>query len=148
VRNRFFALAAAVLLLLVFASGPAAAHHRAGPCALHRWTDEPIRHYSTRLIDCAATQWPVKGGPDRAVCIADRESNLIPTAVGHGLTDDYLGLFQHASTYWPARFAANTDPSWDLSDWALNARSNAIVTIRMVAAAGGWKAAGWPRFGC
>lgn len=142
------ALAATLLLPVGPMVGLSGAHHREGPCALHRWEEESVRQYSKRLIRCAADEWPVKGGAARAICIADRESNLIPTAVGRGLTEEYLGLFQHAATYWPDRFSANTDPGWQLSDRALNARSNTIVTIRMVAAAGGWKAAGWPVLGC
>ena len=41
-----------------------------------------------------------------------------------------------------------TDPAWQLSDKATNGRTNAIVTIRMVHAAGTWKTAGWPPNGC
>jgi hypothetical protein len=150
VRSRILRAALAAVLLLPLAPllGVSGAHHRPGPCALHRWDDESVRQYSKRLIRCATEEWPVKGGAARAICIADRESNLIPNAVGRGIADDYLGLYQHAATYWPDRFAKNVDPAWELSDRALNARSNTIVTIRMVAAAGGWKAAGWPVFDC
>ncbi len=38
----------------------------------------------------------------------------------------------------------DTKPAWDLPTSALKGRTNAIVTIRMVVAIGGWKAAGWP----
>jgi hypothetical protein len=37
---------------------------------------------------------------------------------------------------------------WDLSPRALNGRTNAIVTIRMVSYYGTWNAAGWPPKDC
>jgi hypothetical protein len=148
VRRRIAAAALLAASLLPLAPSPTGAIYRPGPCPLLQGADESVRHYEKRLITCAAERWPVKGGAARAICIADRESNLIPTAVGHGEKDDYLGLFQHAATYWPWRFTTYTRVSWQLSDHALSGRSNAIVTIRMVAAAGSWKAAGWPRWDC
>ncbi len=100
-----------------------------------------------RVIRCSVeTFGPVRGGAARAICIADRESGLHPTATSP--TGKYLGLYQHAATYWPSRFKTWTDPTWSLSDSALNGRSNSIVTIQMVHAAGGWKAAGWGGTGC
>ena len=147
-RTRTLIAALAACALLGGLPAPTLARHGAGPCNLHRWPEETIQHYSKRLIRCATEEWPVKGGARRAICIADRESNLIPTAIGHGTTTDYLGLYQHAEPYWPSRFASNTDPSWELSEDALDGRSNAIVTIRMVHEKGGWSAAGWPRFDC
>lgn len=80
------------------------------------------------------------------MCIAERESGLDPRAASS--TEMYLGLFQHAATYWDGRYQDWTKKTWDLPDSALKGRTNAIVTIRMVHAVGGWKAAGWPRRGC
>jgi hypothetical protein len=50
--------------------------------------------------------------------------------------------------YWPDRYAKWTDKAWQLSSKAQNGRTNSIVTVRMVHAAGGWKAAGWSPKGC
>jgi hypothetical protein len=117
------------------------------PCELPRRDGETIQHYSRRLIECAVGAFgPIRGGATRAVCIAKRESGLIPTASSK--TGKYLGLYQHAASYWPSRFDTYTEASWDLSSSALSGRSNAIVTVRMVRSLGGWKAAGWPVKGC
>lgn len=125
----------------------AGAQSTVGPCALTRREGETIRHLSKRRIRCAVeTFGPVKGGAKRAICIADRESNLNPKASSP--TGMYLGLFQHAAKYWPSRYTSWTEPAWELSDSALSGRSNSVVTIQMVADLGGWKAAGWPPDGC
>jgi hypothetical protein len=100
------------------------------------------------LIVCAAQRFgPIPGGSPRAVCIARRESGLDPRATSspRGI---YVGLYQHDRRMWPSRYDRYTRPAWELSDSALNGRTNAIVTIRMVRAIGTWKAAGWPPKGC
>jgi hypothetical protein len=135
------ALAAPVSMLP--GSTDAAVRHPPHPCDLPRRDGETIRHYSKRLISCAVVAFgPVTGGASRAVCIAKRESDLIPTASSK--KGRYLGLYQHAATYWPSRFDTYTSPSWDLSTSAFSGRSNAVVTIRMVHVFGGWRRAGWP----
>jgi len=117
------------------------------PCDLPRRDGETIQHHSRRLIDCAVGAFgPIRGGASRAVCIAKRESGLVPSASSK--TGEYLGLYQHAADYWPSRYDTYTKARWDLSASALNGRSNAIVTVRMVRAMGGWKHAGWPVKGC
>ncbi len=117
------------------------------PCSLRARDGETIRHLSARRVRCAArTLGPVPGGVETAVCIARRESGLDPRATSP--TGMYLGLFQHAATAWQTRYDAWTEPLWYLPTSALSGRTNAIVTIRMVNAAGGWKAAGWPRRHC
>src|SRR5215510_8188691 len=139
------ALAAPVSMLTV--STEAAVRHPPHPCDLARRDGETIRHLSKRLIACAVGAYgPVKGGATRAICIAKRESDLVPTASSK--TGQYLGLYQHAATYWPTRFDTYTRPSWDLSASALSGRSNAIVTVRMVHTFGGWRRAGWPVGSC
>lgn len=147
-RSRILSAAAALALTAVTLVAPAAsAHHRAGPCDADRGTDETIQHFMKRKITCAVDLFgPVPGGSDRAICIANRESGLIPTA--SSATGMYLGLFQHSAAAWPDRYAKWTDPAWELSSDALSGRTNAIVTIRMVHAAGTWKDAGWPADGC
>jgi hypothetical protein len=117
-----------------------------GPCALARTSDETIQDFSARLITCAAEVWTVPGGADRAVCIATRESGLTPTASSP--KGRYRGLFQHSAKYWPGRYEEWTKAGWDLRRSAFNARTNAIVTIRMVHGIGRWVTAGWPTRGC
>jgi hypothetical protein len=90
---------------------------------------------------------PVPGGKDRAICIARRESGLDPSATSSP-TGEYRGLFQHDRDMWPARYDGYTRPVWELSPKALNGRTNAIVTIRMVFDIGTWREAGWPPQDC
>jgi hypothetical protein len=137
----------AVLSILVTASavlpGTARAAHRPGPCHLHRIVDETTPHHMSRIIRCATDRWIVPGGAEKAICIARRESGLDPTATSK--TGQYLGLYQHMASDWPRRYDAWTRPLWELSRYALNGRTNTIVTIRMVNA-GGWGP--WAGVGC
>jgi len=115
----------------------------AGPCALTRIDGEAIQDFSARIIQCATDHWPVPGGAEKAICIAQRESGLIPTASSpSGL---YLGLFQHSAAAWPDRYDEWTRPAWELKRTALNGRTNAVVTVRMVNAEG-WGP--WSGLGC
>jgi hypothetical protein len=115
----------------------------AGPCALARGETETIQDFAARIITCAADRWPVPGGAEKAICIAQRESGLIPTASSP--SGEYLGLFQHSAAAWPDRYAEWTRPAWALRASALNGRTNAVVTVRMVNA-GGWGP--WSGIGC
>jgi hypothetical protein len=150
VRARIVAvLVAAVVAVGPFLPAPGAdAHWLSGPCAFTRHAGESIQHLSVREIMCAVGRFgPVPGGPHRAICIARRESGLIPTAASRP-TGMYVGLYQHLAAAWPHRFAEYTSPGWRLPSSPFSARSNAIVTIRMVAAMGRWRTAGWPSHGC
>ena len=146
---RSVAVAAATLAMLALTPAPAGSVIALpGPCGLQRHDGETVPHFSKRLIRCAVKRLgPVPGGADRAICIARRESGLWPSATSEP-TGEYRGLFQHDRDYWPWRFDHYTEPAWDLSRRALNGRSNAVVTIRMVADFGTWKRAGWPRRDC
>jgi len=148
VSKRFLSFLVTTPLLVGLIQAPTAhAVMGLGPCNLSRGPAETTQHFSKRTIACAVNFFgPVPGGVDRAVCIASRESGLIPTA--KSATGMYVGLFQHSAAAWPDRFATWTHPAWDLSPRPLNGRSNSIVTIRMVHAIGTWKAAGWPSKGC
>ena len=141
--GRVVIAAATAIALAVPATAHARTNTRPGPCPLNRWDDEAIQDFAVRLIECASARWPVPGGASRAICIARRESGLIPWA--SSMTGQYLGLFQHSAAAWPDRFAAWTKPAWELKDDALNGRSNTVVTIRMVNA-NGWGA--WAGTGC
>jgi hypothetical protein len=150
VRSRFgrFLLVAVVLSTVFVTLAPAtSARRQAGPCDLAQRTDETVQRLSRRHIRCAVGEFgPVPGGAQRAICIARRESGLIPTA--RSATSQYLGLFQHAAAFWPDRYEDWTQPGWGLPTSALRGRTNAIVTIRMVSEVGRWKLAGWPRHDC
>ena len=143
-------LSAALVLALataIYVAPPVSANRGVGPCDAERTADETIQHFMKRKIRCAVDRFgPVPGDVARAVCIAKRESGLIPTT--ESPTGMYLGLFQQSAKMWPDRYVQWTDPVWQLSEKATNGRTNAIVTIRMVHAAGTWKAAGWPPNGC
>lgn len=137
-------LVASVLL----GAAPVNAHHRPGPCDFHRLDGESDRHLAKRWIACAVDRFgPVPGGRERAICIARRESGLYAWATSSP-TGEYRGLYQHDRDMWPARYDRYTKPLWELSRRALNGRTNAIVTIRMVFDHGTWRAAGWPRKEC
>jgi hypothetical protein len=119
---------------LLAGASPVAAAPTTRPCDLRRFDDEGVRSFSRRLIRCATGRWEVPGGADKAICIADAESNLNPRATSAG--GQYLGLFQHSAEAWPERYDEWTRPAWDLDENALSGRTNAIVTIRMVNDAG------------
>ncbi len=153
-RNRRMRAAAAVttgaVVMTLFAAGPASATSAgaaeprvAGPCALVREDGEAIEDFATRIIQCAADKWPVPGGAEKAICVAQRESGLNPAAMSP--TGQYVGLFQHSAAAWPNRYAEWTRPSWQLKESPLNGRTNAIVTMRIVNAEG-WAA--WAGAGC
>ncbi|HZN43653.1 MAG TPA: hypothetical protein VFC08_07985 [Actinomycetota bacterium] len=139
---------ATLLAAVVLGTAPASAQQLQPPCELHRFDGETVQHLSKRQITCAVQRFgPVPGGTTRAICIARRESGLVPTATSEP-TGLYRGLYQHDRTMWPDRYEEYTVPWWELSPRALSGRTNAIVTIRMVVDAGTWKAAGWPPTGC
>jgi hypothetical protein len=142
-------LVVAVLVVVVLPSSlPATGALAPGPCTLHRAEGETVPHLSKRLINCAVGRFgPVPGGTHRAICIARRESGLDPKATSSP-TGRYRGLYQHERGMWPARYDRYTKPDWELSESALNGRTNSIVTIRMVHAIGSWRRAGWPPRAC
>ena len=131
------------LALPLLAPASARADHLPGPCDRHREEGETVRSQMKRIIRCAVERWEVPDGARRAICIADRESNLDPKAESaHG---KYLGLYQHSAEAWPDRYAEWSHPSWELPDNALHGRTNAVVTVRMVNA-NGWGP--WESLGC
>ena len=124
------ALIVAMAAGLVLAIAPAAgAHHGAGPCDFHRQRGVTVRQHSRDQIGCAVKRWKVPGGLATAVCIARRESGLLPWAEsGDGLNK---GLFQQHVDYWDGNYDAYTRRTWQLSKRILSGRTNAIVSIRM-----------------
>jgi hypothetical protein len=135
------------LILGLVTMAPLHAKPGVGPCDLAAASGESVAHLMRRRITCAVERFgPVGGGARRAICIAKRESDLDPTA--SSATGMYVGLFQQSAAMWPDRYKHWTRRLWHLSKNAKNGRSNSIVTIRMVHAAGGWKNAGWPVKAC
>jgi hypothetical protein len=136
-------VAAPALATTIDRGSPRVPARISGPCPLVRLEGEAIQDFSSRLIECAATRWPVEGGAEKAICIAERESGLIPSA--SSTTGMYVGLFQHSAADWPRRYDEWTRPYWRLKVNPYNGRTNAIVTIRMVNAQG-WGP--WSGVGC
>jgi hypothetical protein len=148
VPKRFLATVVTLPLILgLVTMVPTRAKPGVGPCDLTRRSGESVTHFMRRRITCSVDRFgPTGGGAKRAICIAKRESGLDPSAESE--TGMYLGLFQQSAKMWPDRYKRWTRAAWQLSKKAKNGRSNAIVTIRMVHAAGGWKDAGWRVKGC
>ena len=87
------------------------------------------------MIGCAFYQGWVRVVPRTALCIAKRESGLLPWAESsNGINK---GLYQQHIDYWGNNFETYTRTGWALKKQILNGRTNAIVSIRM-AHAGGW----------
>ncbi len=122
-------LAATTVALVLISAPSASAHHASGPCDFHRDAGQTVRQHSRAQIRCAVTRWPVPGGDDVALCIAKRESTLLPWAEsGDGLNK---GLFQLHVRYWDGNYDAYARPTWELPKRILSGRTNAIVSIRM-----------------
>lgn len=113
----------------------AAEQDKPGPCAIVRTEGQTLRQWVKQMIRCAEERWPVRGGAEKAICIAKAESGLNPKAVS--VTGEYVGLFQHWAEVWPDRYRTWTRKVWELDERWGNGRTNTIVTIRMVHA-NGW----------
>ena len=134
-RSRVAALALVVALTgsLLLVAAPSA--QATGPCDFGRAENQGVRAYMRDVIRCAVGRWSVRGGPQTALCIAKRESGLLPWAKSsNGINK---GLYQQHIDYWAANYDTYTRPAWALEKRILNGRTNAIVSIRM-AHAGGW----------
>jgi len=131
VLRRFLTIVLAVGVLatggMVFKSTPAKA---AGMCQFPWQTDNG--GYSTyqvkRIIQCAVAHYPVPGGQSKAMYIARRESRFDPYAVNPN--GRFKGIYQQGITWWQGRY--NTYGFSYLPNKILNARTNIIVSIRMV----------------
>ena len=146
-RRSVVVIVASVLSLPAFLPTSAPARDLPGPCDLHARDGERVAEFSKRTIRCAVRRLgPVPGGAGRAICIAERESGLDPDATS--ATGEYRGLFQHARRYWDWRYDTFTRDAWELPEWVLHGRTNAVVTVRMVRSYGTWGDAGWRVRGC
>jgi hypothetical protein len=86
-----------------------------------------------QAIRCAVGKWSVPGGTSRALHVARCESGFNE----HATYADHVGVYQHVRRYWPARFRAHRVRGWHMHRSPFNARSNVVVSIRMVHS-GGW----------
>jgi len=123
-------IVATLAATFVFAIAPAAsAHHAPGPCAFHRDDGVTVRQHSRDQIRCAVGKWKVPGGVSVALCIAKRESGLLPWAESRDGMNK--GLFQQHVNYWDGNYDTYTRRAWDLPKRILSGRTNTVVSIRM-----------------
>lgn len=93
------------------------------------WSPKDVR----QAIRCAVSRWTVPGGASKAVSIARCESHFNP----HARLGQFSGVFQQGSSWWRGRFRHyNPHHGYKLSRSIWNARSNVIVSIRMMHAVG------------
>ena len=81
-----------------------------------------------RIIKCAVAHYPVPGGASKALYIARRESRFYPYAVNPN--GRFKGIYQQGTSWWDDRY--HTYGFRYLRPQILNARTNIIVSIRMV----------------
>lgn len=129
-------LLGAMLGLATFASPAQAAGWRRETCRYqtlehHRWTRREVK----ATIRCAVAHWSVPGGYPKARYIAWRESRFHWHSVNR--ESGACGIYQHLPRYWKSREDAYDGRLAPLGESCFNARTNVIVTIRMVHA-GGW----------
>jgi hypothetical protein len=93
-----------------------------------------------KTIRCATRRWPVPGGGDEAVSVAECESGLNPKAVSASGT--FRGVFQQHIDYWLSRYRALAPRHFDLKPEVLNGRANVVVSVRQA------HRAGWGAWAC
>jgi hypothetical protein len=95
------------------------------------WTHHEVR----ATIACACRRWGVDFAT--ALGIAERESGLNANAVNTA-GSSASGVYQHIMAYWPGRIAAfnRNAPGMNAGPSVFNARSNVLVSIRMMARSG------------
>lgn len=100
---------------------------RFGGVARAAWTVHEIK----LTMKCAIDKWPVPGGFDKAVRVAECESgsDLMDTDD----SDGYIGTYQQSVRYWPTRQNEWSPKHWDhpLAESGNNPRANIVVSIRM-----------------
>lgn len=88
------------------------------------WSTKDVK----QAIRCAAARWHVPGGYRKLFSVARCESGFNPRA----RYTDHGGVFQHVFRYWPARFRHWRVRGWRMHSSIWNARSNVIVSVRMI----------------
>jgi len=110
----------------------------------YQWVDRGTwtAREEQRTLACVVEHFgPIDGGIDKARQVGSCESGWYRLASNGG---DYLGLFQHAATYWPSRVAWAMPEGWRVGPWSSwrNSRAQIVVTVRMV------HASGWGAWSC
>mgnify|MGYP001347414794 FL=1 len=111
-------------LILFFAlSRPKPAH------SCHFWPRTSHRTV-VRIIRCAENHWPVPGGFEMALCIAQRESGLYPKA--QNPTSSALGIYQVVQGTWDSwwRSAPDFRRWWHVGYDRSNPRNNVLMSVR------------------
>lgn len=86
-----------------------------------------------QAIRCAVGKWSVPGGVHEALSIAKCESGLDE----HARLGQFSGVYQQGSSWWRGRFRHyNPHHGFRLSPSIWNARSNVVISIRMMHAVG------------
>jgi hypothetical protein len=116
---------------------PVAAHeHRDRWCRYETQNDKPgwSRHEVYLTIRCATRVFDFS--LDTALNIAYRESRLNERATNP--SSGACGVYQHLPEYWPGRRDAfnHARPNWNAAPSCYNARSNVLVSVRMMANGG------------
>jgi len=94
------------------------------------WSTSEVRD----TIRCGAVRFSVPGGIDKALSVASCESGFNERASNGGL---YIGVYQQAARYWSGRVAVynrSVSDRWQVGKAIRNARSNVLVSLRMVGA--------------
>ena len=101
------------------------------------WTNREER----RTAACVVDKFGVVGGLPTLMSIGYCESRWYRFASNGG---NYLGIFQHAATYWPARVTSMMPDAWKIGPWWrwTNPRSQVVTTVRMV------NGEGWGDWAC
>ena len=129
--------------LLAAAPGDATQQLRERTCR-YQWVDRGTwtAREEQRTLACVVEHFgPIDGGVDKARQVGSCESGWYRLASNGGA---YLGLFQHAATYWPGRVASLMPDGWRVGPWSSwqNSRAQIVVTVRMV------HASGWGAWSC
>jgi hypothetical protein len=104
----------------------------------HPWIGDFTYREVALTIRCGVKHWPVPGGEDGAICIANHESGLDETADNPISTA--AGVYQFLASTWAGVKQAFAMPWWRLRSSVYNARANAIRAIRHVHARWSWSA--------
>ena len=107
----------------------------------YQWVDKAVwsEREERKTAECVVNKYGVVGGLSTLFRVGECESGWYRFASNDG---DYLGIFQHAAAYWPARVISMMPDAWKVGPWWrwTNPRSQIVTTVRMVNGAGGWSA--------
>lgn len=136
------ALVSLFIACLLLIPTAASAKERSGPCTGSRgYVTREMPYWEQQqkvrwLVACACITWPVSGGLNYALSIADRESGLWPYAKNP--SSSASGVFQFVSSTWDGLV-----DSWPVMNrwtgtWVFSARGNVLRAIRLAHELGHW----------